>query len=338
MSATGTRIGVIGFEHPHIFEIVQRLVDAGGAMVAHDPTGILSAPYAAWQSESQAMPWREIIADETIDVIVTAAIPCDRAEISIEAIRAGKYVLSDKPGVTTLEDLSKLKQELKEKPGRRWTVLFTERFENRAIREAIRLVQLGLIGSVVAVEGVGGHSLYPDVRPAWFWDSNSTGGILVDIGSHQADQFLSVLPPHAKVSVSTSFTGNVSCQEHLGMEDIGSMILDAGSAIGHHRVDYLTPAGLGVWGDVRLVVVGTKGTIEVRANIDISGTEGKEHLFLIDAEGIHKKDVSTLKVTWAEEFLADVKDDGDRLMTQDHVIAVCDLTLTAQSQAKSWAM
>jgi predicted dehydrogenase len=41
-----------------------------------------------------------------IDLVVIAAIPRDRAALAIEAMRAGKDVMVDKPGCTTMDQLS----------------------------------------------------------------------------------------------------------------------------------------------------------------------------------------------------------------------------------------
>jgi hypothetical protein len=49
------------------------------------------------------------------------------------------------------------------------------------------------------------------------------------------------------------------------------MTLVGGGIVGDHRVDYLTADGPGTWGDVRLTIVGTEGTLEARANVDVAG-------------------------------------------------------------------
>jgi hypothetical protein len=120
------------------------------------------------------------------------------------------------------------------------------------------------------------------------------------------------------------------------MQDIGSMTLVANGVVGDHRLDYLTADGLGTWGDVRLTIIGTEGVIEARANVDVAGVDGAEHLIVVDAEGTRRVDVSQRPVGWAEQFLADLADGGERLMSQAHVLAVCDLVLRAQQAATKW--
>ena len=237
-------------------------------------------------------------------------------------------------------------------PGAPWTVLFTERYENHAITEAVRLAQSGAIGRIVHVIGSGPHTMWAKRGPDWFWDPEATGGILVDIGSHQVDQFLSVTDiTAADVEIVTSAVGNVASPDHPAMQDIGSMTLcglgglsgsgperqgglsgsgpEAG-VVGDHRLDYLTAKGLGTWGDCRLTIVGIEGTIEARANVDIAGVEGAEHLIVVDGEGTRRVDISGVVVDWGEQLIADLADGGERLMTQQHAIDVTDVCLRAR--------
>ena len=48
--------------------------------------------------------------DPSIDAIVSAAVPRDRAGIAIEAMRNGKDVLVDKPGVIAREALDEVRR------------------------------------------------------------------------------------------------------------------------------------------------------------------------------------------------------------------------------------
>ncbi len=355
------RIALAGADHNHLYEIIDRLVKAGAEAVAHTAEGSFVEHYAGWRADSQERTYDDILADDTIDIIVTAAIPNRRAEIALAAIEAGKHVISDKPGLTTMDQLDAVRAAVADRPGRPWTVLFTERFENRAINEAVRLARAGAVGRVVHVIGAGPHTMWAKRRPDWFWDPDATGGILVDIGSHQVDQFLSITGATADdVSVVTSSVGNVASPDHPAMQDIGSMTLAAGplgsgpggpgsaeptgfretwaggTVVGDHRLDYLTARGLGTWGDCRLTIVGTEGTIEARANVDVAGLEGAEHLIVVDGDGTRRVDISGVVVDWAEHALADVADSGERLMTQQHPIDVTDVCLRAQAAARPW--
>ena len=114
------------------------------------------------------------------------------------------------------------------------------------------------------------------------------------------------------------------------------MTLAGPDVVSDHRLDYLTAKGLGTWGDCRLTIVGVDGTIEARANVDIAGAEGAEHLIVVDGEGTRRVDISGVVVDWGEQLIADLADDGERLMTQQHAIDVTDVCLRAQAAARPW--
>ncbi len=340
------RLGVVGMDHLHLFELVQGLVDAGAETVAHVPDGEFLGLYEGWRSDSRPVEPAKLLADDTIDLVLTVGVPAERADVAIAALDAGKHVLSAKPGVTTAKDLDRLRRAV-ERSGRRWTVLFTERFTNRATSEAIRLARAGAIGEVVHIIGSGPHSLNRASRPAWFFDAARSGGILVDLASHQVDQFLAITGD-LDTAVAHSATGNVSCPEHPAFADIGTIRLVGHSAagapvVGDHRVDLLSPGGLGTWGDVRLGIVGTEGTLEVRANIDPAGAPGDEHLILVDGDRTRRVDCSGVSIRWAERLIADLDADPIHpgppdLISQAHVFAVSELTLAAQANASPWGL
>ncbi len=336
-----TGFAVVGADHPHLFSLVSGLLEAGARAVAHLRSGGLIEGYETWQPTSAARELEEILADPDIDLVVTVGVPGDRADAAVAALEAGKAVLSAKPGVTSRDALTRIRDLVADRPGRPWTVLFSERYENRAISRAVTMARAGTVGHVVHVSGVGPHALAGDLRPEWFWDPARSGGILVDLASHQIDQFLVICGnpsagDRAGVSLASSRVGNVNCPDHPRMQDVGSLTLVAGTSVGEHRVDLLSPPGLPTWGDVRLTIVGTEGSLEVRANIDAAGEPGGEHLIVVDGDGVRRVDVSADPLSWAHDLLADLADDGERVCTQAHVLAVCDLALEAQARATAW--
>ena len=57
-----------------------------------------------------ALGEQEVLADETIQMVVSAAIPCDRAPLGIRVMQHGKDYMSDKPGFTTLDQLAEVRR------------------------------------------------------------------------------------------------------------------------------------------------------------------------------------------------------------------------------------
>lgn len=331
------RFSVVGVEHPHVFSLVQGLIDAGGVEVGHAAApGPLTDHYRSWRPTSPELATADALTAD-VDVVVLAGVPADRAGHAITALTAGASVLSDKPGVITTTQLDEVVAAERTNPGR-WWVLFSERFGNRATLHAIRLVHEGRIGSVVDVVGLGPHALAGASRPDWFWSPITSGGILADLATHQIDQFCSLVDPFVESSIEVidAAVGNVASPSHPEMQDVGRLTLAGAGAVGTHRVDYLSAPGLGTWGDCRLMVAGTEGSIEVRANVDPSGREGAEHLIVVDTDGTHRIDITSVELDWAIRLAADIATGSDTLMSSAHVERVCRLAVEAQALAHPW--
>ena len=121
--------------------------------------------------------------------MLSSAIPDERAPLGIRVMQHGKDYMADKPGITTLEQLAEVRR-VQAETRRIYSIMYSERFENRATVKAGELVKAGAIGRVVQTIGLGPHRMSPKTRPAWFFERPRYGGILCDIASHQADQFL----------------------------------------------------------------------------------------------------------------------------------------------------
>ncbi len=328
------RFAAIGLDHRHIYEQVGRLLELGCECVGYWTEGE-PQPLAGFQRRFPQIPRvadrRRLLEDPAIALIVTAAIPSDRAAIAIEAMRCGKDVMTDKPGCTTAAQLAALRQVVAE-TGRIWSVSYSERFEVRAVSRALALVRDGAIGQVVQTAGFGPHRLNKSLRPDWFFDPARTGGILCDIGSHQIDQFL-MFTGSTDAAVVTASVGNFANPEHPALEDFGEMLLRSPQGNAYFRLDWYTPDGLANWGDGRLTILGTQGYIELRKYIDIAGRPGGDHLFLVTNQDTRYVDCSDVKLPYYAELVDDIHDRTERSMPQDHCFRVMELALQAQAQA-----
>src|SRR5436190_21860664 len=76
------------------------------------------------------------------------------------------------------------------KSRRIYAISYSERTQSKAMAKADQLIAQGLIGRPLQTVGLGPHRLNRPSRPDWFFDKVRYGGILTDIGAHQADHFL----------------------------------------------------------------------------------------------------------------------------------------------------
>ena len=328
------RFSAIGLNHGHINGQVESVIRGGGELVSFFATepDLIAAFGKRFPQARLARSQSEILDDASVRLVVSASIPHQRAPLGLEVMRHGKDFMVDKPGITTLEQLAEVRR-VQAETKRIYSILYSERHENRATVRAGDLVKAGAIGKVVQTIGLGPHRMNPKTRPAWFFDHDSYGGILCDIGSHQFDQFL-YFTGSTEAEVVASQVRNVNHPQHPGLEDFGDTMVRGNGGTGYVRVDWFTPDGLSTWGDGRLTVLGTDGFIVIRKNVDIGGRPGGSHLFLVDQKETRVVDCSDVSLPYGERLVDDVLNRTETSMPQAHVFLATELALEAQKQAQ----
>jgi predicted dehydrogenase len=328
------KFAAIGLDHRHIYHQVGRLLELGAecrGFHARDDAVPLKGFVERFPDVRRVSDQRALLEDPEIQLIVSAGIPGERAEIAIAAMRHGKDVMVDKPGAITPAQLEAV-QAAQRETGRIFSIDFSERFEVRAVTRAAELVHSGAIGKVVQTAGFGPHRLNRQTRPDWFFQRVHTGGILTDIASHQIDQFL-FFTGSSDAEIAASAVANYANPETPEFEDFGEILLRSGQANGYIRVDWYTPDGLANWGDGRLLILGTQGYIELRKYVDIAGRDGTDHLFLVTNQETRYVDCSDASLPYYERLCRDVFGRTETAMTQAHCFKVCELALRAQATA-----
>ncbi|MCS6828745.1 MAG: Gfo/Idh/MocA family oxidoreductase [Caldilinea sp.] len=331
------RFAAVGLAHPHIFDMTRRLRKAGAHLTAcwDDDPDNLAAFVQAFPDVEHRRDAAAILEDPAIDLIVSAAVHDRRAALGVRAMRHEKDFLCAKPGFTTLEQWEEVRCVCAE-TGRRYIVYFGERFGNPATVRAGELVQQGAIGRVVHMTGFGPHRLFGRIqRPLWVFQRARYGGILNDLAGHQIDQFL-FFTGSPTAEIVAAGVANHHHPQFPEFEDFGEVLLRSEHASGYIRVDWLSPAGLSAWGDVRLFLQGTDGYIEVRKTCDLQGRAGGDHLFLVDHHGEQYIHAAEAPLPFMRLFLDDLRDRTERAVEQAHILEASRLALLAQQAAKRW--
>jgi predicted dehydrogenase len=328
------KFAVIGLDHAHIYGMVEALVRGGGQPVAFYSTlpKAIAAFSKLYPQARLAGSEEEILNDPQIQLVASAGINNLRAPLGLRVMRHGKDFYTDKPAITTLEMLAEVRKTIAE-TGRIFAIMYSERLGVPAAVEAGYLIQQGAIGKVVQTINIAPHQVNAPSRPDWFWDPVQYGGILADIGSHQADQFV-YYTGSTEAQVVASQIANVHHPEHPAFQDFGDMMLTGNGGAGYVRVDWFTPDGLGVWGDGRLFILGTEGYIEVRKYIDVMGRPGGNHLFIVDGKQARYIDCSKVVLPFGAQLLADVVNRTHTAQDQQQALLATELVLHAQKQAK----
>ena len=329
------KFAVIGINHSHINSQVDAVLRGGGELVsvfAKEPD-LVDAFVKRFPQAKRAREEKEVLEDKSIQLVLSSGIPVERAPLGIRVMKHEKDYMSDKPGITTLAQLAEVRK-VQAETKRISPIMSRARFLNRATVKAGELVKAGAIGQVIQTIGLGPHRITPASRPEWFWDKAQFGGILCDIGSHQADQFL-YFTGSTRADVVSSQIGNVHHSDRPKFEDFGDVTLRGDRGVGYIRVDWFTPDGLSTWGDGRLTILGTDGFIEIRKNVDIGGRPGASHLFIVDNKDTRYIDTKDVVLPYGDQLVTDVLNRTETAMSQAHCFLATELMLKAQAQAQT---
>lgn len=327
------------FDHGHIYGQCNGLRDAGATLkYAYDPDPErLKAFVETYPGVIAAGSLEQILADPNIQLVASAAIPNQRADIGIQVMKAGKDYFTDKSPFTSLQQLEQAKQVTSD-TGRKYAVYYAERLHNDAAWQAGELIARGAIGKVLQVLNLAPHRLAKASRPDWFFDKSCYGGILTDIGSHQVEQFLSYAGCR-DASINFARVANFSHPDKPGLEDFGevSMTGDNGASF-YTRVDWYTPEGLSSWGDGRSFIIGSQGTMELRKYIDVATKAPSSKLILVDGE--NENAIECLDQTgfpFFGQLILDCIHRTENAMSQAHCFKAAELSMQAQALAEQSA-
>jgi len=327
------RFAAIGLNHDHIYMQTNILLEAGAQLVCYyAPEAELAAAYGQrYPQATLARGEEEILQDPGIELVISAGIPNERTPLGIRVMQHGKDYMTDKPGMTTMEQLNAVSCTQAE-TGRIYSVDFSERFHVRSAVKAGELIAAGAIGRVLQVVILAPHLRRLASRPPWFFERHKYGGILVDIGSHQFDQVL-FYTGSDQAEVVASQAGNLRHPEYPEFEDFGDAMVKGSGGLGYVRLDWFTPGGLGTWGDGRLFILGADGYIEARKYCDIGGQPGGDHLFLVDHVGIQRIDCRDVALPYGRRLIEDIVHRTETAMTQAHCFLASRLALEAEAKA-----
>lgn len=329
------QFAAMALDHGHIYGMCNGLTEAGATLKwVYDPDPKKVEDFCRVYPQVKAASSEEVILnDPSIKLIAGAAIPSQRCDLGLKVMDHGIHYFTDKTPFTTLEQLEEARKKTSE-TGLIWAVYYSERLHVESAAFAGQLIEQGAVGKVVQIQGTGPHRISVESRPDWFFKREDYGGILCDIGSHQIEQFLYYAGAD-DAEVVHSKVGNYKHEAYPELEDFGdaTLIADNG-ATNYFRVDWLTPEGLGTWGDGRTLILGTDGYIELRKYIDIAREEDGDHLYLVNHEGEKHFALSgQVGFPYFGELILDCMNGKENAMKQSHTFKAAELCLIAQRDA-----
>ena len=278
---------VIGLDHGHIYAMTNGLLEAGATLrQVYDPDEAKVQAFLSRYPQGRKAESEEEILYSDVSLVASAIRPDKRGPLAVRAMEAGKHCFVDKPGFLTMDDLEKIR-DTRNRTGKKYYIYFGERVHVEGAVCTEKLIRSGAVGRVLNVTNLAPHRLNPPSRPDWFWDCSKNGTILIDIGSHQIEQFLTYSGSKT-AKITCASMKNFSNTDHPGFFDYGDCMLEGDSGAScFFKVDWFTPDGMGAWGDGRTFVTGTKGCIEIRKYIDVGRSTDADHVYFTDSEGEH---------------------------------------------------
>ncbi len=336
------KFGVCGMSHDHIYGMIGAVQRGGGELVVGwaDEDDKIAAFKKRYPDVKFARTQDEVLTDPSIQLVLSSEKANERAGIGIRAMKNGKDFLSDKPGITTLEDLAAVRKTIAETK-RIYGIMYSERLEVKAAVHAGDLIQQGAIGKVIQTINIAPHQVNQRAgdagggmgsRPAWFYNDVQFGGILCDIGSHQVDQFL-FYTGSKQAEIVASQVANVRHPNFPHFQDFGDMMLRGDTGFGYVRLDWFTPFGLGTWGDGRLFILGTDGYMELRKYTNVAVSKQGNNLFLVDNKEARYIDCNNMTLPFGPQFVADIVNRTHVAQDQEQCLLAAELVIKAQKNA-----
>ena len=180
------QVGIIGsgFVADIHADAFQRFVPNAEVVAVASPTPGKAARFASKHSIPNAFEsYRDLLAMPDIDLI-TLALPNDlHCQVTLDAARAGKHIVCEKPLCRTLEEADQMIDACRQQGV---LLLYAEEllFAPKYVR-ARQLVEEGALGRAFLVKQWEEH--FGPHEP-WFWDVNrSGGGVMLDMGCHSIE-------------------------------------------------------------------------------------------------------------------------------------------------------
>ena len=319
------KVLILGAAHKHIFSITRYAQACPGSSLL----GVYDADAELRQSAAERL---QIPAFDTVDqalaakpdLVLIAAVPCERAKLASQALAHGAAALVDKPLAVTHQALGGLMSDV-ERYGKRVITYLPYRGDPR-VRAAKAALKAGRIGQLVQVAYFGPLSMKADSRPDWHWRRADNGGILIDIGTHGMDLccWIAENDPAWISAVHCNF----SKPEYPEFQDFAqAQIRFASGQFAHMQVDWLAQKG----SQTRLSIQGTRGNIEVAL-----GGDGFARLCTAESN-LEELDISRFPAAgeWLSQLIEDLALGRPCQIGQEETFRACRATLWAFDSAQA---
>lgn len=251
------KVGMISFAHGHAnsyFHSLRKLPEVQIVGIADEQKSRVQSLIDRYELPYFA-DYKELLALD-MDAVVICSENVHHAQITIDAAKAKKHVLCEKPLGIAVDEMERMIAACKEN-GVQLMTAFPCRYL-AAVVQAKEAVDRGDIGDIVAIKGTN-HGSNPG---SWFVDKKlSGGGAVLDHTVHVMDLMNWFL--QSKVKEVYAYAATLF-QEDLPIDDAGMVHIKFENGVfAVLDPSWSRPASFPTWGDVTMEITGTKGVISV---------------------------------------------------------------------------
>ena len=283
--------------------------------------------YASLRKNIEGLPdvplfsdFDSFLAQANCDLVSICSTPrADQYALVIQALRAGKHVLAEKPMAMTLDELDAL-HKVTEETGRQLRTMTTMPYGPyyTAMRHA---VQSGKLGEIVQVFAMKSYP-YNDSRPQ---DRRDDGGLIRQAGIHAISlvRYITGLEFSEVFSQDTGVGNPKDGNLQLGANATFRMSNGAVTAL---LCNYCNPPGIGFHGNDQIRVHGTKGMIE-----SVDG--GTRHMMALSGSDPIQFEGEAPTVDYPQDLINCILDGTPKLLSQEDSFRNTEAVIRAQDSA-----
>lgn len=260
------------------------------------------------------------LAEADCDLVSICSTPrADQYNLVVQALRAGKHVLAEKPMALNLSDLDALRKVMEES-GMELRTMTPMAYEPHytAMRNAVRSGKLGEVVQVYAMKSYP----YNDSRPQ---DRREDGGLIRQAGIHAVSI--------ARYITGLEFTEVFAHDTGAGNPKDGELQLGANvtfrlsnGAVMALLCNYCNPPGIGFHGNDQIRIHGMKGMIE-----SVDG--GTRHVLATSGSGLINFDGESPPVEYPQDFINCLLDGTPTLLSAEDSFRNTEAVIRAQDSA-----
>lgn len=276
--------------------------------------------------------YRRILVRKDVEMIDLCVPTYLHAQLAIEAMRAGKHVLCEKPMAHTMEAADAMR-EAASRYGVKLMIGQVRRFDHRyaSIKEQL---DAGKVGRPVFIRRAERQFL-PFPPQAWQWDSNKGGGVILDIGVHVTDLFRWYFDQEAIEIFAVAKSVRESAIAANSYDHAFITCKFDGGGVGFGEISWAYPQGFGGALYAQLDIVGTEGKIQY-------SDKDTNPMLTYDTEKGHSlpryfRFMSTTEHAFEQEirhFARCILEDKEPTGGRQHARAALEMALAAQRSAE----